>query len=170
MRFVAALCVLLLAACWFDYRKRTIPNVLIVIAMILGIALNLYRGGISETAAFSGRMILAAVPLYLFFMIGAVGAGDVKLFGVTAGFLPFEKILYFLFVSLLIAAMISLIKLLKNNDLTERLEVLMKYFADVWRSGKFRRYPAKAGSDGHVRVCLSGPILLSLLMYLGGVY
>lgn len=64
-----------------------------------------------------------------------------KLLGVTAGYLPAEKILVFLFCSLLVAAMISLAK--------------------IWKRDGKRRGGA---------VCLSGPVLVSVLLFLGGVY
>lgn len=167
---MAALCVMLLAACWFDYRKRKIPNALIMIIAFLGVVLGFLSHGATGIATFVSRTILVMGLLYFLFKIGTLGAGDVKLFGVTAGYLPFEKILYFLFVSLLIAAIISLIKLLKNKNLAERLEIFMKYSADVWKSRSLKLYPAECASDSYRGICLSGPILLSLLLYLGGVY
>ena len=167
---MAALCVMLLAACWFDYRKRKIPNALVIIMVFLGTVLSFRSDGTAGIVAFLCRTILMAGLLYFFFKLGTIGAGDVKLFGVTAGYLPFEKIFYFLFVSLLIAAIISLIKLLKSKNLAERLEIFMKYSADVWKSRSLKLYPAECASDSYRGICLSGPILLSLLLYLGGVY
>lgn len=167
---MAALCVVLLAACWFDYRKRKIPNALIMIIGFLGAVLSFRKDGIAGSVGFLSRTILVTGLLYFLFKLGMMGAGDVKLFGVTAGYLSFEKILYFLFVSLLIAAIISFIKLLKNNNLAERLKVLVKYSADVWKNGSLKLYPSECAMDSNKGICLSGPILLSLLLYLGGVY
>ena len=167
---MAALCAMLMAACWYDYREKRIPNLLIMAVFVFGVGWRLWREGITGSLFYLGQAIVVIIPMYFLFQVGVIGAGDVKLFGVTAGYLPFEKIFYFLFVSLLIAAIISLIKLLKNKNLAERLEIFMKYSADVWKSRSLKLYPAECASDSYRGICLSGPILLSLLLYLGGVY
>lgn len=138
---LAALCLLLATACGFDYYKRKIPNEIIIIMIVVGIIIGFRAEGVTGIPLFIGRTASGMALLYPFFKLGAIGAGDVKLLGVTAGYLPFEKILLFSFYSMLIAAVISLVKLLRKKHLKERLSV-----------------------------CLSGPMLLSLLLFLGGVY
>ena len=59
----------------------------------------------------SGKCILTTILLYFVFWIGAIGAGDVKMLGVCAGFFPWNKVLYFLFFALMIAAVIALFKM-----------------------------------------------------------
>ena len=108
--------------------------------------------------------------MYPFFRIGAVGAGDVKLLGVTAGFLPFEKILMFLFFSMLIAVIFSMIRFFKQRDAKERLEYLLGYLACIALSGRLWLYMEDAEDRRRTGICLSGPIFLSLLLYLGGAY
>lgn len=167
---MAALCVLLSAACYCDYRKRKIPNYLIVAMALTGVIWRFLITGVSGAAVCVLQMVLIGSILYPLFKVGAVGAGDVKLFGVTAGCLPFEKIFFFFFVSLLIAAMISLVKLLQYGNWKERLQYLMEYLADVWKSGSWQLYLENGVDSPDIRLCLSGPVFLSLLLYLGGVY
>ena len=166
---MAALCVLLMAACWYDYRKKKIPNVLIATTLVFGVGWRLWSEGIVGVLFYSGQAAMVTIPLYFLFQIGVIGAGDVKLFGVTAGFLPFKKIFLFLFISLFIAAIISLFKLLMNKNMGKRLRHLASYLADVIRSG-WELYPQSGLDFPEVGICLSGPILISLLLYLGGVY
>lgn len=137
---LAALCAFLVAACGYDYKERRIPNYLIMWMAIAGAGWRLWNERPAGEIWYLGQAVLVMVMLYPFFKVGGLGAGDVKLLGVTAGYLPAEKILTFLFCSLLIAAMISLAKILKKGR--------------GWRSG----------------VCLSGPVLISILLFLGGVY
>lgn len=167
---MAAVCVMLLAACRMDYRKKKIPNVLILSMGILGAGWRFLREGIGGAAAYLIQAAAVMCLFYFLFSLGVVGAGDVKLFGVTAGCLPFSKIFIFLFMSLLFAAMISLLKLLKKRCFWERLRYFAEYAAAVWKSGKWRLYREIGADDADAGVCLSGPILLSLLLYLGGVY
>ena len=134
---LAALCVFLAAACGYDYRQRRIPNYVILGMTIAGIGWRMYDERAPGALWYLGQAVLVMAVLYPFFKTGGLGAGDVKLIGVTAGYLPEEKILGFLFCSLLVAALISLFKILRK---------------------------AKGG------VRLAGPVLVSILLFLGGVY
>nr|WP_321152570.1 A24 family peptidase [uncultured Acetatifactor sp.] len=134
---MAALCVFLAAACGYDYRQRRIPNYVILGMTIAGIGWRMYDERAPGALWYLGQAVLVMAVLYPFFKTGGLGAGDVKLIGVTAGYLPAEKILGFLFCSLLVAALISLFKILRK---------------------------AKGG------VRLAGPVLVSILLFLGGVY
>ena len=140
MRLVA-LCVFLVAACGYDYKERRIPNYLILWMAITGVGWRLWNERAPWLPGYLGQAMFVMAILYPFFKIRGLGAGDVKLLGVTAGYLPAEKILVFLFCSLLVAAMISLAK--------------------IWKRDGKRRGGA---------VCLSGPVLVSVLLFLGGVY
>lgn len=138
---LAALGVFLVAACNYDYREKRIPNYLIIWMAIAGVGWRLWNEGAPGELWYLGQAVLVVAILYPFFKIGGLGAGDVKLLGVTAGYLPAEKILVFLFCSLLVAAMISVVK--------------------MWKRGA-------GGAQGGI--CLSGPVLVSVLLLLGGVY
>lgn len=166
---MAVLCVLLGAACGYDYRRSRIPNYLIVLMSVFGAGYCFQMGGLTEMLCYFGKAVVIMLLLFPFFRIGTIGAGDIKLLGVTAGYLPFEKILIFLFVSLLIAAVISLIKMCKNGQFMKRLQYLWEYLTNVVQSGRWRLYPEKENRQSSV-ICLSGPVLLSLLLYVGGIY
>jgi len=167
---LAAQCILLLAACGYDYHRKKIPNYLIASMAVLGVGWRYGTSGIYGALSYLGEAVLIMSLLYPFFKIGAIGAGDVKLLGVTAGYLPFSRILIFLFISLLIAAMFSLMKMWKENNMCERLLYLLAYFTDVWKGGRWRLYLTDTADKSRVGICLSGPVLLSALLYLGGAY
>ena len=166
---MAALCVFLAAACSFDYRDRRVPNGLILLMAAVGMAWRFWGGGPWGAVSYAGKAALLMALLYPFFKIASVGAGDVKLLGVTAGSLPREKILVFLFCSLLIAAIISLLKMWKENSFGRRLGHLFRYLTDVAEKGSWQIYLKKEDAQG-AGICLSGPVLASVLLYLGGVY
>lgn len=167
---MAALCVLLSAACYCDYRNKRIPNYLIVSIVLVGMTWRFLMEGLSGVIGCVLQAVFIGALLYPLFKIGVLGAGDVKLFGATAGYLPFGKIFLFLFVSLLFSAIISLIKLLKHDRFMERLQYFVEYMADIFKSGSFRLYMDEGSDDPAIRLCLSGPIFISLLLYLGGAY
>lgn len=167
---MAALCVFLTAACSYDYRDHRIPNYLIVLMAVLGAGWRFRSGGPPEMLSCVGGGALLLILLYPFFRIGAVGAGDVKLLAVTAGYFPLEKILYFLFFSLLIAGVISLYRMWKEKSFGRRMEYLRRYLTDTARNGSWRLYPENEEDRSKTGVCMSGPVLLSVLLYLGGIY
>lgn len=167
---MTALCFMLGIACYFDYRKGKIPNVLLLIMLITGCGIWMLRGGISEMIFSLSAGILVVLLLYPLYRIGAMGAADVKLYGICAGYLPRDKFVFFLFVSLLIAAVVSLIKMVKECNAIERMEYLCEYILDVVREGKFFLYIENEKEKRSAGICLAGPILGSLLLYLGGAY
>ena len=88
------------------------------------------------------------VLFYFLFQIGALGAGDVKLFGICSAYLPVDKVLSFLFFSLLIAAIISLMKI-----------VTLKLFVGL-----------KSKECLNSGIPLAGPVFAGILLYIGGFY
>lgn len=185
---MAALCVLLLCACVYDYRARRIPNWLIVLLFLGAVAMKMTEasdgvegdligseGGVNPVllAGLLGmcmQMLGVLALFYGFFKIGALGAGDVKLLSVCAGFLPAPKILVFLFLSLFIAALFSLYRFLREQNIRERMQYLWEYLRDVMRSGAWQLYMENEDERRKNGICLSGPILCSVLLYLGGAY
>lgn len=139
---MAALCIFLLIACYYDYRFQRIPNYLILWMLITGVIWRFYVQGGEGIFSFLFIMFIVIIGLSPFFRIKALGAGDVKLFGVCAGFCLKEQFLYFLFFSLLIAAAISILKII------------------IYRNRECLK----------MKIPLSGPILLSILLHIGGVY
>lgn len=166
---MAALCVLLTAACAYDYKDRRIPNYLILFTAIWGMVWRSWNG-MSSILFYLGQTLLVMLLLYPFFKIGGLGAGDVKLLGATAGYLPFEKVLVFLFVSLLIAAVFSIIKMWRKHIFRDRMGYLKRYLTIVMTGGSLQIYGDEKGDRRPIGICLSGPILITVLLYLGGVY
>lgn len=167
---MAALCVFLAIACGYDYRHRRIPNGLIAVIAVLGMGRRLWNGGIGGLLAYLATAAVVIAVMYPFFRIGGLGAGDVKLFGVTAGHLPFEKVLTFLFFSLLVTAIISLIKMWKRNQFLERMRYLSEYLLNVVGNGGWRLYLENEDDKHAAGVCMAGPVLVSVLFCWGGVY
>ena len=140
---LGALCIFLLIACYHDYRYRKIPNVLLIVMLIVGVLKSLWNPENENLVSCLTVIIMVVAFLYPFFRVGALGAGDVKLFGICAAYLSSDRVLSFIFVSLLVAAVISLIILLTKRCIKE-----------------FRR----------IKIPLAGPVLCSVLLYMGGVY
>ena len=160
---------MLAIACYCDYRRRKIPNVLLLVMFLYGCGQQIVvneGGGIGFVARCVGILLL----LFPLFRIGAMGAGDVKLYGICGGYLPSEKFLLFFFVSLLIAAIISLLKMIYEGNMIERIRYFGDYLFSVLCTGRFRLYIENEWERRKASICLAGPILGSVLLGMGGVY
>ena len=71
---------------------------------------------------------------------------------------------------MLISAAVSMIKLLQERDARDRVRYFVEYCGAVARSGKWRLYLPEKNAKKLSGVCMSGPILCSVLLGLGGVY
>lgn len=167
---MGALCIFLVVACAFDYWQRRIPNWLLMITAVTGMWISGLEHGTEGMICFACKMLCVITGMYILFKLGTLGAGDVKLFGVCAGYLSGNKILVFLFFSLLIAAGISLIKMILEHNAKDRLIYLAEYIAGVIRTGNWQLYISNKKERQRCSVCLAGPILCSVLMCVGGIY
>jgi len=83
-----ALSALLAAACLSDLRARRIPNRLVLVTAMVGVAFAVvgadWIGGLLRAG---GGMITGLAVWLPFFAFGMLGAGDVKLFAASATFL-----------------------------------------------------------------------------------
>lgn len=154
----------------FDYRQRRIPNWLLVMMAAAGVWQSGIEHGVEGMIHFGCKMLYVILGMYILFKIGTLGAGDVKLFGVCAGYLSGDKILYFLFFSLLIAAGISLIKMITEHNAKERLIYLVEYIVGVVQTGNWHLYITNQKEQRRYSICLAGPVLGSVLMCIGGIY
>ena len=71
-------------AIFMDWRFYRIPNVCIVIGMIAGLVLTSVNNSMTELVTLLGTVTAVFLFLYPFYLLKALGAGDVKLFMMTA--------------------------------------------------------------------------------------
>ena len=164
------LCIFLCCACYYDYRRGKIPNWLVLAALVYGLARAVLQEGIEGLGTFLLQGAAVVFFFYPLFRIGTMGAGDLKLFGVCCGFLPAEGILYFLFFALLFAAVHSFIRFTRREDVIERFSYLFSYLKEVADSGEWKLYWHDHEERKRGSVCMAGPILLSMIMYMGGLF
>ena len=126
--------------------------------------------GYAGLLAYLASTLMVIAMFYFFFWIGAMGAGDVKILGVCAGFFPWDKVLCFVFFALLIAAVFALGKMCLERNMKERLHYLGEYLWDVFRCGRWKVYFAGERECTATGICMAGPVFCSALLYMGGVY
>jgi len=102
---VILLLLLLAVAVVTDLRSNKIPNLLIVVGLVIGMATTNH---IVESISVSLFIILVFFPT---FKIGALGAGDIKCIAMMSFYMTRHELLWALFYTFLIAAVYSVGKI-----------------------------------------------------------
>lgn len=103
---------------------------------------------------------LLFLPLFYFHMIGA---GDIKLMMVAGGMLGGKEILYCIFLSFVIAAFISVYKMIKYHLFRERF-AYFSYYVKSYLSTKERKFYYDKELSYKCKVHFSVPLALSVLL------
>ena len=98
----AALLALLVPACAMDLWRHRIPNYLSYPGLLVGLALGLLLGGLAGLGNHVLGLFAAAIPLYVMFLGGSLGGGDVKLMAAVGAITGFPSALNALFASILV--------------------------------------------------------------------
>lgn len=112
------------------------------------------------------RSICVTASLYLFFMLGMLGAGDVKLCAVAVLYLNGRESIRFLAAGFLVAALISVGKMFVCRNVRERTLYFFSYIAEILRTGKMGLYFKEelALVEKKAVMHMAGPMLLGLVI------
>lgn len=160
----------LFVACIYDYRQKRIPNWLIFLLLMWGCVNAWGYGGVFYLLEY---VCMAALVVFIFFplfRLGMFGAGDVKLLGVCAPFFPSDKILEFLFSTMAISAVLSIIKMLVLKNYKERFFYFCQYVLDCVEAKRWKPYFKEPERKKGTFICIAGPVFISVLLYWGGFY
>ncbi len=108
--------VIVLLICLFtDVKSRKIFNIVTLPTIAIGIVYYIYTAGV-EGFLFSGKGFLVGIGLLLIpYMLGGMGAGDVKLMGAIGALMGTSFIFYSFIYTALIGGVIGLFIILKTN-------------------------------------------------------
>lgn len=113
--------VLILASLYHDLKFSRIPNVITVSGMAAGIGLhsvfNDWQGILFSVAGCLAGLLVVA----MLYFIGAVGAGDVKLFGAIGALCGAQYTLIVLMYSILYAGLIGVAVLVYRKEVRQRV-------------------------------------------------
>ncbi|MCR4617474.1 MAG: A24 family peptidase [Lachnospiraceae bacterium] len=171
------LCPFLGLACVWDITLRKIPNILQGILFGLGIVYFYLIDSWGGVLRFLSTVIIVVVVFCIFFKLGMIGGGDVKLLGISSAFFTPKEAVVYLFFTFAVAGAIGLIKLIARKDLIKRLIYLKDYLENaisgVKTQGKNYRprlYLEKREEKISAGVAMSLPMMVSALLHVAGVY
>ena len=151
--------VLLTAAVVSDLRFGKVSNRLILSGCFLSILFRGIQGGASQIVWALPNMFFPVIILFLFFLCGALGAGDIKLFSVIGGFFTFQRLVAAMVCSFFLGAVWSLLLLLRRKSLSRDLLQVFSYAKDLL-DGRQEAYPAKKEN----RICFTPFILAGAVL------
>lgn len=136
-----------------DLIWQRIPNQMILIGYLMGLTIRYMEDGSRGIliGILSGAATIAV--LYIFYMIGAVGAGDVKLFsviGLSCGMLFMWMSAFF---SLMFAGMAGAVFIMKKRQLGLRFRLLFSHIISCIRLRRIISYSALE-QDGYLHYAI----------------
>jgi len=104
----------LCAASWMDWRYRRIPNSLLLPSFFLALVLNFRTLGINGIILTLAGLTIGFSLLIIPYLLGGIGAGDVKLLMVIGSFGGHTLVIYSFFLGAVIGGIISIAIYLVN--------------------------------------------------------
>lgn len=155
-----------------DLKTDRIPNGFILLGIFVGVYGSLCsRRDLSDILL---SMFLAFLLIYPLYMIGAFGAGDVKLFVMIGSFQTVKEFMVILAGAFVIGAGFSLIKLVAEKNGRERFCYFFSYLYEVMRARQWKIYGEDLKQDYHTycknKIHFAVPILFSAVCRIGGIF
>ncbi len=125
------LLLILTVGAWYDIRKQRIPNWLCLFGCLCGLYLT-WRGAAAEERTWSVirygiRLLAVTAAWFPLFRLRMIGAGDVKLMALIAGFLGFATGANIILYGFFIGAVLAFLKMLVCRNLRRRLTFFFAY-------------------------------------------
>ena len=157
---------ILIAALVCDFRTYKIPNQMIIAGGFAGLIyrfiVNSYMGIVQWLI---GTVSMIGI-LYLLYCISVMGAGDIKLLGIISGFLGLKRGIVVTVFTLVTAAVIAIILLIKRQNFRHRMAYLINFLQE-FRLQKEIRYMDFKNKDKAACMHLTLPLLIAFLILRG---
>ena len=125
---------------YYDVRYRRIPNVVVVAALVSGVIINTSFSGFDGAWASIQGFGLAFAPMFLMHIFGAMGAGDVKLFGAIGAVLGVSMIPMTFVVVVMLGAALAIYSMLRAGTVFSTLHGVLRIFVGIlpgWEMPRF---------------------------------
>lgn len=148
---------LLAAGVMTDLLRRRVPNQLVLLGLITGCYLCICRDGIPMgISLFLKDAFWPTLLLFPFYLLGAIGAGDVKIISALSAMTGGYRIRDLILISFLIGAILALIRLIKERQLFFRSGRVLAHLVHCILSRKISKYEPCKESELYVpfTVCI----------------
>ena len=129
---------------YYDVRYRRIPNVLVLSALLAGVSINTAFAGWQGTLSSLEGFALAFFPMLLMHIFGAMGAGDVKLFGAVGAVLGVGLVPLAFVLVVMLGALLAVYTMLRAGTVFSTLHGVFRIFVGLlpgWEMPRFAISP-----------------------------
>jgi len=165
---VAALLVPVAAAVtYYDVRYRRIPNVLVLATLFGGLVLNLSFAGPWGLLMSVGGCALALLMMLVLHVLGAMGAGDVKLFAAIGSVLGLPLVAQTFLVVALTGGVLAVFSMLRAGSVRATLINVLRIFVGFLPGWEMPRFavPADRRKTIPYGVAITAGSLISLAVF-----
>ena len=113
--FLVVIAPLIIAAMISDAKRCKLPNRIVVCIALLALTLHILIAGLDGLISAGLGMIIGFCALLPFYLIGMLGAGDIKFLGALGAFLGYQWILQATAAGVLLAGLCALIIILRQK-------------------------------------------------------
>ena len=145
---------LLFIAVSMDLRSMKISNRLIFIGLAISLTQRVFTEGMG---GFLSGLILISLPvilLYLLFLVGALGAGDIKLFSLIGGFVNLKELMWCIVFAFIFGGLFSLGKMLYYRVFFSSIQNAIQYFVAIFH-GDRTPYQPRSMKKGRIHFSLA---------------
>lgn len=166
---MAVLMCIFCAAAYMDLRFYKIPNLCIFTGILSGLIMTYAAYSFAGVLGAGVSAALIFAGFYPFYLMGGIGAGDVKLLMITGFFMHDVRLLIkYLLATFALATVISLVKMLLFAESRERMSYLCRYLRKAALTGNIGNYIVDKENKKCV-IRISVPALVSLMAIWAGV-
>jgi len=125
---------------YYDVRYRRIPNLLVAGLLIGGLTINISFGGLSGGLASVEGLGLAFLPMFLIHLFGAMGAGDVKLFGAVGAVVGVSLVPLTFVIVVMLGAVLAIYTMLRSGTVFSTLHGVLRIFVGIMPGWEMPRF------------------------------
>ena len=152
---------------YMDVRYRRIPNKLVLLTLVGGIAVNTFFGGTNGLLISLAGSALAFVLMFSLHIFGTLGAGDVKLFAAIGAVLGSPLVLPTLLIVALTGGVLAVVKMVYSRRVGTTMIGVCQFFYGFLPGQKVPRFevPADRNYTLPYGLAICGGSLIAFLLF-----
>ncbi|HET6893273.1 MAG TPA: A24 family peptidase [Pyrinomonadaceae bacterium] len=157
---------LALIVIYYDVRYRRIPNVAVLATLLAGFAVNTIFGGLQGTLASLYGFALAFFPMLIMHIFGAMGAGDVKLFGAVGAVLGIGLVPVTFILVVMIGGALAVYSMVRSDTVFTTLHGVLRIFVGIlpgWEMPRFKMAPDRKHTIPYGVAIMLGSVLATVV-------